>query len=67
MENQNQKRKWSIQTANSRSIGVRLPNDEYERLKNFCNDHGFTTPDLVRAALSDYMDTFEEGGRRLFD
>lgn len=59
-------RKWPIQTAYTRSIGVRLPNDEYERLKDFCSAHGYTTTELVRDALRDFMDNFEEGGQGLF-
>ena len=40
---ENQKRKWSIQTQHTRSIGARLPNELYERLKSFCAQHGYTT------------------------
>ena len=59
-------RTWSIQTKNTRNIGVRLPNDFYSRMKGFCDAHGFTTTELVRIALEHYMDEIEEGERAFF-
>ena len=53
------KRKWSIQTANTRSIGARLPNELYERLKGFCHEHGYTTTELVCESLQRFMDETE--------
>ena len=55
-------RKWSIQTQHTRSIGARLPNELYERLKTFCARHGETTTDAVCSALEQYMDSFEDVG-----
>ena len=57
------KRQWSIQTSNTRSIGARLPNELYERLNAFCIQHGYTTTELVRAALEHYMDEIEDSGK----
>ena len=57
------KRKWSIQTAHTRSIGARLPNDLFERLKTFCAQHGETTTGVVCSALEQYMDSYEDDGR----
>lgn len=57
------KRKWSIQTAHTRSIGARLPNDLYERLKTFCAQHGETTTGVVCSVLEQYMDSYEDDGR----
>ena len=54
------KRKWSIQTANTRSIGARLPNELYERLKGFCHEHGYTTTEAVCESLERFMDSFED-------
>lgn len=59
-------RKWSIQTQHTRSIGARLPNDLYERLKAYCATSGDTTTDVVCNALLYYLDEREEGGRGLF-
>lgn len=50
------RRKWSIQTANTRSIGARLPNELYERLKIFCAEHGYTTTELVCESLQRFID-----------
>lgn len=64
MENTNQKRRtWKIQTAHTRSIGARLPNDLYDRLKHFCFVHGCTTTDAVCSALEQYMESYEDAGR----
>ena len=52
------KRKWSIQTAHTRSIGARLPNDLYERLKTFCAQHGYTTTEAVCDSLERFMNDF---------
>ena len=57
------KRKWSIQTANTRSIGARLPNELYERLKGFCHEHGYTTTEAVCESLEKFMDSFEDSGK----
>ena len=59
-------RTWSIQTKNTRNIGARLPNDFFERVKNFCDVHGLSITDLVRIALVHYRDEIEEGGQALF-
>ena len=56
-------RKWSIQTQHTRSIGARLPNDLYERLKTFCAQHGETTTGVVCSALEQYMDSYEDDGK----
>ena len=56
-------RKWSIQTANTRSIGARLPNDLFERLKTCCAQPGETTTGVVCSALEQYMDSFEDSGK----
>lgn len=50
------KRKWSIQTQHTRSIGARLPNELYERLKSFCAQHGYTTTEAVCESLQRFMD-----------
>lgn len=60
---ENQKRKWSIQTQHTRSIGARLPNDLFERLKTFCAQHGETTTGVVCSALEQYMDSYEDDGK----
>lgn len=57
------KRKWSIQTAHTRSIGARLPNDLYERLKTFCAQHGYTTTEAVCDSLERFMNDFEDDGK----
>ena len=57
------RRKWSIQTANTRSIGARLPNELYERLKTFCAEHGYTTTELVCESLQRFMDEAEDTGK----
>ena len=53
-------RTWPIQTANTRSIGARLPNELYERLKTFCAQRGYTTTELVCESLERFMDSFED-------
>jgi predicted DNA-binding protein len=58
-----QKRKWSIQTQHTRSIGARLPNELYERLKSFCAQHGYTTTEAVCESLVKFMDSFEDSGK----
>lgn len=60
---ENQKRKWSIQTQHTRSIGARLPNELYERLKSFCAQHGYTTTEAVCESLVKFMDSFEDSGK----
>ena len=55
------KRTWSIQTTNTRSIGVRLPNELYERLKDFCFEHGYTTTEIVCKSLERFMDDTDAG------
>ena len=57
------KRKWSIQTAHTRSIGARLPNELYERLKIFCAQHGYTTTEAVCDSLERFMNDFEDDGK----
>lgn len=56
-------RKWSIQTQHTRSIGARLPNDLYERLKTFCAQHGYTTTEAVCDSLERFMNDFEDDGK----
>ena len=60
---ENQKRRWSIQTQHTRSIGARLPNELYERLKDFCAQHGYTTTEAVCESLVKFMDSFEDSGK----
>ena len=60
---ENQKRKWSIQTQHTRSIGARLPNELYERLQSFCAQHGYTTTEAVCESLVKSMDSFEDSGK----
>ena len=58
------KRKWSIQAAHTRSIGARLPNDLFERLKTFCAQHGETTTGVVCSPRwNSTMDSYEDDGR----
>ena len=54
------KRFWNIQTAKTRNIGARLPNDLWKRLKAFCLDYGCTTTELVCMALESYMNEMED-------
>ncbi len=55
-------RSWSIRTAKSRMITSRLPLDEFDRLKAFCEREGLGVTETVRLALSYFMDEFEKGG-----
>ena len=57
-----EKRTWSIQTAKSRMITARLPLDEFDRLKAFCDSENLGVTETVRLALSYFMDEFEKGG-----
>lgn len=57
-------RTWPIQTANTRSIGARLPNELYERLKTFCAQRGYTTTELVCESLERFMnEETEDAGK----
>mgnify|MGYP000724346370 CR=1 FL=1 len=60
---ENQKRGLSILTANTCSMGARLPKDLYERLKSFCAQHGYTTTEAVCESLVKFMDSFEDSGK----
>ena len=61
MENKTKKRTWSIQTSRTRSIGVRIPNEDYERLERFMKEHDLTISKAVCLALSYYLDFAMEG------
>ena len=49
------KRIWNKQTAKSRMISVRLPLDEFEQVKTYCDYQGVSMTDFVRIALQLYL------------
>ena len=59
-------RKWTTRTAYTQYVSFRLPIDQYERLKKFCDEYSCTTTAFSRLALEHYMDEIEEGGQADF-
>lgn len=54
MEN---KRSWSVDTKNTRNIGVRLPRDVWRHLAQYAACHGLTVTDCVIEAIKQYLKT----------
>lgn len=46
-----EKRIWNKTTAKSRMISVRLPLEEYDQLKSYCESNGLSVTEFVRIAL----------------
>ena len=59
-------RKWTTRTAYTQYVSLRLPIDQYERLKKFCDEYNCTITAFARLALEHYMDEIEEGGQADF-
>lgn len=49
------KRIWDKQTAKTRMISVRLPNAEFEQVKDYCDSNNISMTDLVRVALQSHF------------
>ena len=62
-----EKRIWNKTTAKSRMISVRLPLEEYDQLKSYCESNGLSVTEFVRIALQIQLidanwNTGKEGG-----
>lgn len=49
------KRTWDKTTTKTRMISVRLPLEEYDQLKDYCDGNGLSITDFVRIALQCYL------------
>lgn len=55
------KREWNIQNSKTRSIGVRIPNEDFKRFERFMEANNLSISKATCLAISFFLDNMDDG------